>query len=430
MSCNLARILVAFSLALAACGSGLAEEFVDQPPDRLSTLSTADGLVVYDDELADLFGRLARAQEWGGLILVFTQCHSGGMLDDLAQALEGTGPVALLAACRYDEFAWMAVTSDPSGCLSGCNLTRPETYYAAVLASLLAEGVSLEKVARKAAILDPAAPGGPATDPQICPGDSLVDQPETPQWTFLGGGEKLILGRDVTGQPLLPDQLVGVLIVGEADAVAMWNDLDRYHSLLIRLGFREDNLLVLAGPGPGGTVELTDPEGEIITVPPYVDAPGNRTQILSSVEWAFDRLPPQGQLFFWFTGHGSELPAFPWSQALRLELGQTVTGELSFQDLTMPDGSKYDLYTFSLTETSQVTITLSSQDFDAFLWLFDSERLPVATDDDSGGGLDAQISVELTSGIYFIVANSFSEGEYGSYTLATIPRSSESGKVK
>jgi hypothetical protein len=416
---NSVRVLVALSLAvvLVPC---MGEEFADQPPDRLSVLVAADELLVYDDEFASLAGQLARARDWGGLIFVFTQCHSGGMLDDLAEALEGLGPVALLAACRYDEVSWMAASTDPPGCLSGCRLAEPESYNPAALARFLAKGISLETAARKAAVLDAAAPGRPATDPQICPGESRVDPPEHPQWTFSGGGGGLILGRDPTGQPLSSDQLVGVLIVGDADTVAMWNDLERYYSLLLQLGFHPDNVLVLAGPGPGQEVELVDPEGTTVTVPPFADGPGYRSEILSSLEWAFDRISPGGQLFFWYTGHGTELPAFSWSQALDWELGTSLVGELSPQDLTMPDGSKYDLYAFSVSTPSQVTITLSSQDFDAFLWLFDAGRQLVASDDDSGGDLNARITAELAPGVYYLVANAYAEGELGEYTLAGV----------
>lgn len=99
-------------------------------------------------------------------------------------------------------------------------------------------------------------------------------------------------------------------------------------------------------------------------------------------------------------------------------LGTTVNGTLSVTDCTFQDDTYVDYYGFTLTSPRQVTITLRSTDFDAYLVLFSSTSAVVEQDDDDGGGNDARIVRTLTPGTYYIAANSF-DVETGSYTLST-----------
>src|SRR5690606_11170300 len=65
-----------------------------------------------------------------------------------------------------------------------------------------------------------------------------------------------------------------------------------------------------------------------------------------------------------------------------------------------------------------VSILLESSDFDAFLMLFSDTDELLAYDDDTGGGSDSLIVIELPhSGVYYIVVNTLSPGEEGEYTL-------------
>jgi hypothetical protein len=99
-------------------------------------------------------------------------------------------------------------------------------------------------------------------------------------------------------------------------------------------------------------------------------------------------------------------------------LGTTVIGSLAATDCTFQDGTYVDYYGFTLANPRQVTITLRSTDFDAYLVLFSSTSTVIEQDDDDGGGSDAQIVRTLAPGTYFIAANSF-EVETGAYTLTT-----------
>lgn len=105
-----------------------------------------------------------------------------------------------------------------------------------------------------------------------------------------------------------------------------------------------------------------------------------------------------------------------------ISAGQTVQGRLESSDATLNDGSHYDRYVYIGRRGERVQITLQSGEFDALLMLFqagEGSATKIADDDDGAGGTDSRIEIELPAdGAYLIVANSFSAGETGAYTLS------------
>lgn len=103
----------------------------------------------------------------------------------------------------------------------------------------------------------------------------------------------------------------------------------------------------------------------------------------------------------------------------RITAGQTVTGRLTTGDFRRPDGSYADAYVYTGRAGEVITVTLRSNAFDAWAVVDDPTGPMREHDDDSGGNLDAQLSVTLPhAGQYLIVANSVAEGATGAYTLA------------
>ena len=110
------------------------------------------------------------------------------------------------------------------------------------------------------------------------------------------------------------------------------------------------------------------------------------------------------------------------AQVSAIGVGQTVDGRLEAGDPRLEDDSHYDLYLFRGTPGERITITLRSDDFDAYLawgtWdgtSFSEER----ANDDGGGGTDARLGVTISEdGSYALRANSLSSDETGSYTLS------------
>jgi hypothetical protein len=124
------------------------------------------------------------------------------------------------------------------------------------------------------------------------------------------------------------------------------------------------------------------------------------------------------------------LPPVACAAPTAIEPDEIVSGSLSSGDCTIVglfpsqsgDGSLLDQYAVTLPAAGELTITMRSADFDAFLLLFDSPPVipPIAEDDDSGGNLDAMMTVNLAAGTYVIAANSATlTAVTGSYTLTT-----------
>lgn len=105
-----------------------------------------------------------------------------------------------------------------------------------------------------------------------------------------------------------------------------------------------------------------------------------------------------------------------------IAIGQTVSGRLDPSDPLLPDNSHYERYAYRGRPGEQVLVTMRSGDFDAYLTVgsmvgeaFESD----ASNDDGGGGTDAQILATLgVDGVLAVQANSLSAGETGSFTLS------------
>ena len=77
-------------------------------------------------------------------------------------------------------------------------------------------------------------------------------------------------------------------------------------------------------------------------------------------------------------------------------------------------------YSFTLTQQSEVTITLESQDADTYLYLRGGEArsgTALYENDDDGGITRSQIQETLAAGTYTIEVTTYDEGQAGSFTL-------------
>ena len=94
------------------------------------------------------------------------------------------------------------------------------------------------------------------------------------------------------------------------------------------------------------------------------------------------------------------------------------SGVLASDDCRDPhDPNDYaDIYRFELDAESRVTIDLTSSSFDTYLRLLDDRGAEITRDDDSGTGLNSQITRALQPGVYQIVATSY-RADMGAYDL-------------
>jgi len=107
--------------------------------------------------------------------------------------------------------------------------------------------------------------------------------------------------------------------------------------------------------------------------------------------------------------------------------GTLSAGDCTAAQLDLDAGGSFaDQYRVALPAGGALTIALDSVAFDSYLYVLDETLTNlIAFDDDSGGSSNALLSdLSLDPGTYVIVANSFSVGETGAYTLTLIPEPS------
>lgn len=111
--------------------------------------------------------------------------------------------------------------------------------------------------------------------------------------------------------------------------------------------------------------------------------------------------------------------ALPTNAARRITVGTPVTGTLGASSATMSDNSPFDAWFIEGRAGERVIITMRATGFDAYLHVGrQGGDRALATDDDSGGGTDAQLSFTFpATGTYVILANTFAAGASGSYRL-------------
>lgn len=164
-----------------------------------------------------------------------------------------------------------------------------------------------------------------------------------------------------------------------------------------------DDLVDIAMVAPGDDVEL----GGLLEEGTYVivigaDVPGDdsRYTLSSSTDLPF-----------------SGPPFFDCTVFQAYTIGTTVNGTLADGDCLTPDEAWMDRYQFTLATARTVTIDLTSDNFDAYLYLFNSAGTVIARNDDTGSVLDSRLTISLPAGTYSIGASAFSWNSGGAYSL-------------
>lgn len=114
-----------------------------------------------------------------------------------------------------------------------------------------------------------------------------------------------------------------------------------------------------------------------------------------------------------------EILATPPSAARMLRAGTPVQGRMGDADALFSDRTPFQAWYYQGRAGEQVTITMRSSDFDAFLHIgLRDGTATIKYDDDGAGGTDAKIELTLDrDGTYVIIANMLSAGGSGAYTL-------------
>ncbi len=102
-----------------------------------------------------------------------------------------------------------------------------------------------------------------------------------------------------------------------------------------------------------------------------------------------------------------------------VQFGDVISGELLITDAYSTTRSgPADFYSIELGAGQGATVTLSSEEFDAYLMVFGPAGETVTQDDDGAGNLDSRASFRADrAGIYTIVGSAYSS-ETGAYSMA------------
>ncbi|HEX9691675.1 MAG TPA: hypothetical protein VGA22_06215 [Gemmatimonadales bacterium] len=109
-------------------------------------------------------------------------------------------------------------------------------------------------------------------------------------------------------------------------------------------------------------------------------------------------------------------PAAPVVEAVGF--GEAVSGILTYADLVFQDSSRFKPYMFNGDQGQEITLHLTSSDFNAIVLLADSTEQPFLSDENSGGSCNAYLTTTLPyTGRYMIFVNATLPGEIGQYRL-------------
>jgi hypothetical protein len=101
-----------------------------------------------------------------------------------------------------------------------------------------------------------------------------------------------------------------------------------------------------------------------------------------------------------------------------LSFGSVQSNRLDAFSSTVQEGRPAQAWRLTGRAGERLSIVMTSEDFDTYLYMVGPGLDEVLTDDDGAGNLDAKIDVTLpTSGPFTVVAAALSSGSYGSYTI-------------
>lgn len=352
-------ILAAAVLLTAAMGT-VSAEYQEQPNNYSSSLVTHNGSYVYDWQLANMVDMWIADQGFANMVFIGTQCYSGGMMDEMADRLQGDGDVAMASSARHDETA-NACPDNPTSPANNdfwhdeAGFDQAESAWAKEMGEEMArtgdDAQTIEDMAENAADQNPAKDDGLFEDTF---GEQYT---ENPQFRELGNGGDVKLGKKTDGTEAASKH--AILFSGHTEG-RHWNNVDRAHDALKGHGFTEGDIHVLAGGGKN------DPDA-----PGYVDGPGTKQALFDAIEDLRDEMNENEQFVLWTDDHGNrERTETALNKAINDSVKQTIPPR---ETAASPDSAAWDLDESFLDDiraepdnTPYVSIVIEPEDFDAF----------------------------------------------------------------
>ncbi|WP_258083761.1 hypothetical protein [Thermococcus thermotolerans] len=284
------KALIEVKVTPAVLYSEKCSYFYDQPSSYASSLVSSSGGYIYDWQLANMINMwIANRTGYANMVFIFNQCFGGGMIDDLKEKLKGTGDAAFLSASKHDEPAWgLADGYTPASWpeMGKRGFKKPEGYYPKEVGEELArtgkDAPTMKEIAKRAEQQDSRGPYG-------------LGFKETPQYTSIGNGDSIKIGKKADGSDVASKH--AILFAGDANRRRHWNNLQRMYDALKKQGFTDGDIIVLAGDGK------TTPWGS--SVPNYVDGLGTKKALYEAIVNVSKKMNKNEQLVFWVSDHGN-----------------------------------------------------------------------------------------------------------------------------
>ena len=99
-------------------------------------------------------------------------------------------------------------------------------------------------------------------------------------------------------------------------------------------------------------------------------------------------------------------------------LGNDASGTLDPGDCQLSDGSAVEFYRFRVSSFRTVYASATSNTIDPYVEILDEFGNVIAEEDNGGSGF-SEMTVDLSSGTYYLAVTSFQSGDYGDYVLQT-----------
>lgn len=141
-----------------------------------------------------------------------------------------------------------------------------------------------------------------------------------------------------------------------------------------------------------------------------------------------DRLPA-GNYVTWVTSLGSTQGSFSMRRSVAtfnfcdvasdtITVPGSITGTLAFDDCVLQPGNPSDPIHMEVLAPTTLRISLNSTDFDPLLSIADSTDIIIASDDDSGPGINSLIVGTFPAGRYTLLPQAYETNSPGAYTLS------------
>ena len=232
--------------------------------------------------------------------------------------------------------------------------------------------------------------------------------------------------RDQRNLPIIPIATAGSVQVGQR-AFAIGNPFGRFQNtftngIVSRIDTNRGLVQTNAAINPGNSGgPLLNSQGQLIGVNNAIYTTGrDGGNIGIGFAIALDEVQPF--LVAVREGRAAQTVQTPQidanAQSITLN-GQPISGTLSDRSSVLPaDDSYFNAYSFDGQAGQQILIEMSSSDFDAYLILIGPDGESIGQDDDSGGDTNSRLIATLPAGgRYTILANTYSAGETGNYSL-------------